>query len=121
MRLRTKTFTILGITMIGAAGLAMPAQATIGQCQTSTVCVYKDAQWLNTSQVISGFTSYADLNGYLHDQASSWINANNSTAEVIGEYRSGQPYYAETLSAGWTDNNLSDIGFNDMADFVTWA
>lgn len=106
--------------MVGIA--AVPAQASVLSCPTSNVCVYAEANFLTGGsyawQKTSGFSAYADLAPGIHDRASSWINANNSQHMGIGEWVNGGQFIAQRLNAGWKDNNLSDIGFNDRADFV---
>jgi hypothetical protein len=116
-----------GLAAVAAlAGVALggvPAQASIYGCSTSTVCVYSNEYYnqnqAGDSQWASGFTSYTDLNSRLHDQASSWINACNSQAFVIGEWRNGSRFNGEYLPAGWVEDRLGpNANFNDMADYV---
>ncbi|ORC24362.1 hypothetical protein A7979_10235 [Rothia nasimurium] len=70
-------------------------------------------------QDISGFAAYTDLNGQLHDKASSWVNANRWVSMGIGEWRNGKQFIGQVLPAGWYENNLhTNANFGDKADFV---
>lgn len=87
-------------------------------CPSKNVCVYQDSYRRGTVQIISGFNNYTNLNGYLHDKASSWTNANDITPEAIGEWRKGAEYIGQVLPAGWYEDDLRSVNFNDKADFV---
>lgn len=106
---------------LGLLTAAAPAsQAAVFHCPTSTVCVHSDNYFGGARQDISGFAPYTDLNGHLHDKASSWVNANRWTAMGIGEWRSGKKFIGQILPAGWYENNLGrNAGFDNKADFVT--
>ncbi|MCH6471303.1 hypothetical protein [Sinomonas terrae] len=105
----------------GAAFAAAPAHADIYGCSTSTVCIYEHTYRGGAKQSVSGYASYTDLNGSLHDRASSWTNACRSQGFAIGEWRNGRPYNGQLLPAGWYEDDLRTAGFNDMADYVAWA
>jgi hypothetical protein len=105
-----------------ALGGVAPAQADVFYCATSTVCVYQNEYMAWVSQGLSGYAGYSDLNAQLHDQASSWINACNTQAFVIGEWRNGSRYTGEYLPAGWYEDRLGpNAGFDNMADYVAQA
>lgn len=87
-------------------------------CPSKNVCVYQDSYRRGTPQIISGFDNYTNLNGDLHDRASSWTNANDFTSEAIGEWRNGAEYIGQVLPPGWYEDDLRSVNFNDKADFV---
>lgn len=108
------------VALLGASlGGATPADAatTMG-CPSKNVCVYQHNSRLGTVQIISGFNNYTNLNKYLHDQASSWTNANDYTAEAIGEWRNGAERIGQVLPAGWYEDSLGSVGFDNVADYV---
>lgn len=96
------------------------AQAAVFHCPTSTICVHADNNFGGARQDISGFAAYTDLNGHLHDKASSWINANRYVSMGIGEWRRGSgEFIAQTLPPGWYEDNLGrNANFDNKADFV---
>lgn len=97
---------------------APAADAAVFNCPTSTVCVYEHTGLWGNQQNISGYAAYTDLNGHLHDKASSWINANVRTSMAIGEWRSGRQHIGQVLPPGWYEDNLHNVNFGDKADFV---
>lgn len=57
---------------LGLLTVTSPAtQAAVFHCPTSTICVHADNNFRGARQDISGFAAYTDLNGHLHDKASS--------------------------------------------------
>ncbi|WP_272878616.1 peptidase inhibitor family I36 protein [Rothia nasisuis] len=98
---------------------APASQAAVFHCPTSTVCVHANIGFGGSRQDISGFAAYTDLNGQLHDKASSWVNANRWVSMGIGEWRNGKQFIGQVLPAGWYENNLhTNANFGDKADFV---
>lgn len=87
-------------------------------CPSKNICVYEHSHRQGTSQIISGFNHYTNLNSQLHDRASSWTNANDHTNIAIGEWSRGKEIIGQILPPGWYEDNLKSVGFNDRADWV---
>ena len=95
----------------------------VHDCPERHVCVWTDIDFHGTRQAISGYADYTDLNGHLHDRASSWVNANYSTIEWLGEWHRGKPFGGSYLKPRHKGTDLRDDithgrHFNDRADFV---
>ena len=125
--------TLLGLATISVLPLSLPGTYAhdvqkAENCSFRHVCVWEHSNFRGVRQEISGFADYTDLNGSLHDRASSWTNANESTREYIGEWRNtryGRKAVALAyLDPGWSGTNLQhDVHYdrtdsNDQADFV---
>ena len=97
-------------------------------CVTRNVCVWEHEFFKGHRQIISGFSDYTDLNSHLHDQASSWANANVYTREYLGDWVHigliRMPVKLSYLEPGYSGTNLQDDirpnghDSNDKADFV---
>ena len=125
--------TLLGLATISVLSLSLPGTYAhdvkgVIDCEFRHVCVWEHEEFQGVKQQISGFSPYTDLNGALHDRASSWTNANGVTTECLGDWRSS--WYSRKavalsyLKAGWSGTNLQDdihydgTDSNDQADFV---
>lgn len=111
--------TVAGLSL-GLLSVATPAsQAAVYHCPTSHVCVHSDNYFRGAQQTINGHSHYTNLNGQLHDKASSWINANRYAYMQIGEWHNSRMVIGQTLPPGWYENNLGrNASFNDRADWV---
>ncbi|WP_082470301.1 peptidase inhibitor family I36 protein [Curtobacterium sp. S6] len=116
-----KVITV-GLVAGGAAGglvvTSAPAQAHVYSCPTHYECVYEHNNLTGAVQMVSGYLGFADMTPIMHDNVSSWANANIHALIGIGEWRGGHKYFAQVLKPGWYEPNLGSIGFNDRADFV---
>ena len=95
-------------------------------CPFRHTCIWSDSVFRGDLQITSGFSHYTDLNGGLHDRASSWVNANEYTTMWLGEWVNGRHdwnhlVWGSAVWAGYKETNLIHSGFNDRADFVVRA
>ena len=125
--------TLLGLATISVLSLSLPGTYAhdvkgVIDCEFRHVCVWEHSHFRGAKQQVSGFAAYTDLNGYLHDRASSWGNANELTTEYLGEWQYdwfGRKLVALSyLEPNTSGNNLQDDirpngqNSNDKADFV---
>ncbi|MFW0178459.1 peptidase inhibitor family I36 protein [Rothia sp. P7208] len=119
--LAKKTLAASGVAVALGTGslVSLPAaNASVYACPTSNVCVYEHEWFHGASQTISGYATYTDLVGGLHDRVTSWINANRYATEYLGDRSWWGQEETRYLPAGWYEHNLSNSGFNDRADYV---
>jgi hypothetical protein len=101
----------------GTVAVAAPAQAANYNCDVSHVCFWTDADYNGQRQQISGFADYTDLNGTLHDRASSWGSSTRTQRLCVIDWVNGR---ATTLTTLYPGNRTSWVGSaaNDRADAV---
>lgn len=117
---RSRLMVILllaGLASTSAMLVAAPAHAASYSCATSHVCLWVHKNYEGSRQQVSGFADYTDLNGHLHDKASSWGSSNRSQQMCVIDWVNGARRTIAVVTAG---NRTPEVPgtINDRADAV---
>lgn len=118
---KTASACLLILSFGSIASPLQAARASDYHCPSRHGCLFTDVHFSGIKQQFSDGIRYQNVAGHMHDRASAVANSSHSNYMLLGNYVGSTVQHSRYYRPGQVEADLSRVGYNDIADFVTFG